>query len=87
MIYIEKLDVTIFCFFQRVIYYVNLYVDGFKSCGQKLEETENTNPIICMVIKMVDPIKPNQDTHNHLSSIEVARIFIGENNSYSGVIE
>lgn len=66
---------------------MNPYVDGFKSCGQRLEETENTNPIMHMVSKMADPIKPNQGTHNHPTSTEVAGILIGEDDSYGGKIE
>lgn len=40
-----------------------------------------------MVIKMANPTKLNQGTYNHLTSTEVAEIFIGEDDLYAGIIE
>ena len=57
MFHAEELDPVILCFLQRVLHYVNPYVDGFKSYRRRLEETENTNPTMQMVIKMADPTK------------------------------
>lgn len=57
MFYVKELDSTILRFFQQVFNYINLYINSFKSYKQKLGETKNINPIMCIVIKMADSTK------------------------------
>lgn len=87
MVYIEELDPVIFCFLQQILYYINLYIDSFKSFRQRLEETENTNPTMQIVIKITDPIKQNRGTNNYSTSIKVTGILIGKDDSYMRIIK
>lgn len=68
-------------------YNVNFHIDSFKSYKQRLKETENTNSIIQIVIKIADFKKQNQDIYNCLTLIEVLEIFINKNDLYTGIIE
>ena len=68
---------------------INPYVQGLKSCYDRLKEDEERHPIEIMSVRnqQLDPRRQNRGTHNRSISNEIARVMITPSDAYKGRIE
>jgi len=74
---------------QRRLRSINSYIQGFKTCYNRLKEGEEQHPIETMSIRIqqLDPRRQNRGTHNRPIFNEIARIMITLSDAHKGRIE
>ena len=86
--YISDLDPDVLRTAQRALSRINLYIESFKSCYDRIKEDEDNNPAeaLSVRIQQLDPKRRNRGTHNRPTSTEVARVIVTPNDVTKGRI-
>lgn len=87
--YFDNLNQDTLASVQRTLRAINPYVQGFKSCYDRLKEDEPQHPINTMSVRIqqLNPKRQDKGTHNRPTSTEVARVMITPNDAVRGRIE
>jgi len=87
--YFDNLNQDTLASAQRTLRAINPYVQGFKSCYDRLKEDEPQYPINTMSVRIqqLNPKRQDKGTHNRPTSTEVARVMITPNDAVRGRIE
>ena len=81
--YISDLDLNILRTAQRVLLRINLYIESFKSCYNRIKNDKNNNPAetLSVRIQQLNLKRRNRGTHNRSTSTEVTCVIITLNDA------
>lgn len=87
--YFNDLNPSTLLIAQRCLRSINPYVQGFKSCYDRLKEDEERHPIEAMSVRIqqLDPRRTNRGTYNRPTTTEVARVIITPTDAARGRID